>query len=510
MGNQNIQNVLLLSLSTIKKDEIDKFSTYQYIDEDGKPNTVIGNYQLDPIPNMLKKKHIQLDYVIMLETEATKKEVDIVVEKENFCDTTTIAEYFKGHLADKMSDQGHIKEINLDERSPEHAIYEAFSYLAELSKDAFIHLYIDTHGGFRGVQLLLSAISSLLDVDRFQITPYAVQYDPGNMINTIVPDKTVQIFDFASGIQEFTTHGTVKTLLKYLSIEENGELINPIQEISDGITWCNIDNFTDGLAHLRNYYKKRKTIDNDYLRLFEARIKEDYGSLLDAPVPDAIDIANWCMKKGLYQQALTVIEAKTADSFISHNIIKLTETGKSLIGKDLTTYGKVTNHEILNGAMFQYNLDDRLIWRNDCRNFNLTFKVYSPIGIEGTTSGANSLKEKLREVKSLINLANIDTVELLKTAQNVSLQGRNNISIYKDAIELPLVNKPKEKSNTPADNDYLDALTVLLFMYKTMKDIRNMVNHAVDNPYKQNAIVNSIYFFIDLATFIYQETKKRT
>ncbi len=306
---------------------------------------------------MLKEKHITLDYVFLLETKATKKEIEFYVEKENFYGKASAAAYFKGHLADKISDQSHIIDIDLDENNPEGAIYKAFSELAELSNNAFIHLYIDTHGGFRGVQLLCSAISSLLDEDRFQITTYAVQYNPDSKVNIILPDKTTQIFDFTSGIHEFTTHGTVKNLFKYLNIKGNSELITPIQEISNGISWCDIESFTLGLAHLRNYYKKGKTIDSDYLRLFEARIKKDYGPLLDARTPDALDIARWCMKKGLYQQALTVIEAKTADSLMAHKIMNLTETGK-----DLMKNKKITSHEILGGAVFSYTLKVASTW----------------------------------------------------------------------------------------------------------------------------------------------------
>ncbi len=104
-----------------------------------------------------------------------------------------------------------------------------------------------------------------------------------------------------------------------------------------------------------------------------------------------------------------------------------------------------------------------------------------------------------------------DTVKLLKTAQNVSLKEFNGISpqFYADCITLPLVNKQEAELNNNNAKAYLKNLAILLFMYKTMKDIRNRVNHAVDNPYKQNAIVNSIYFFIDLATLVYQDAVRK-
>ena len=170
MSDQVIQNVLLLSLSTIRQDKIGIFSNYLYIDESGKRYDVTGNYQLDPIPNMLKEMQIPLDHVIMLETKATKEKVDIKVKRENFCETISAADYFKIHLADKLSATGKIKEIDLDELSPESAIYEAFTYLLDLSKDSKIHLHLAAQGGFRGVQLLCSAISSLLDEHLFQIS----------------------------------------------------------------------------------------------------------------------------------------------------------------------------------------------------------------------------------------------------------------------------------------------------------------------------------------------------
>ena len=331
----------------------------------------------------------------------------------------------------------------------------------------------------------------------------------------IIPDKTTEIFDFASGINEFTTHGTVKNLLKYLSIEENKELINPIQEISDGISWCDMNRFTDGLAHLSNYYKNYKTVDSDYLKLFEARIRDDYGPLLDSPDPDAIDIAGWCMKKGLYQQALTVIEAKTADSFFSHNIMKLTDTGEKLVGIRISGNEIITNHEILDGAVFQYRLKVGSTWDSniDRKLFNDTFREYYPEGENASVPGTNLLKKKIGEVKKVIFPKKMDIAKTLKTAQHVSFEkikdpGTGKNKVFKQAIDLPLINKPEEKRNNFATTDYMENLAVLLFMYKTMKDIRNKVNHAAGNPYEQKAIINSIYFFIDLANQVYEDTEK--
>ena len=487
-------NVLLLSLSTINPNTIGTFSNYRFMEEDGTTITVTGNYQLDPVPNMLKEKGIQLDDVIMLETSKVMTEKKaVIVENEDFVDEITAADYFKLHLKDKLSAHGHIQEIYLDENNPEEAIYHAFTYLSELSKSGKINLIIDTHGGFRGIQLLCSVISSLLDEDRFRLTTYTVQYDAYSSMNEIVLDRTARIFDFSSGIHEFITHGTVKNLLRFLDQEKNRDLINPIIEISDGITWCDIDKLTIGLAHLRNYYSKSKSVDDKYLKLFEARIREDYGPLLGSSTPDVIDISKWCMKKGFYQQALTILESKTASSLFDHQIITLTQNGMDLISKQRIDSLLITEHNMLDGAVFLFDI--RLsIWDNDKGEkgnrdlFNSTFKSYI---LERTDkgTGSTSLSLTISRIKKTV-LAEYDVTSLLESAQNSSPKGLSGDSqLYKDVLDFSL----SERSE-----NYLDRLAVLLLMYKTIKDIRNRVNHVDDNPYHQNAITNALYFYIDL------------
>ena len=120
----------------------------------------------------------------------------------------------------------------------------------------------------------------------------------------------------------------------------------------------------------------------------------------------------------------------------------------------------------------------------------------------------NSLKKKLREVKEAVFPDKMDIAEILKTAQNVSIKREKDSEFREHAIDLPLVNKPEDKRNNSSATDYMENLAVLLFMYKTMKDIRNRVNHAAGNPYKQTPIINSIYFFIDLANQVYKDTEK--
>ena len=419
-------NILMLNLSTFpydaEKKEYKSMVSHPFfylVPETGEQRSVEGIYQLDPVPNMLFKEGIELDRAIVFSTAKTRIPKEIIAD--DYADgPISEVEYFLRHLKSIMlQEDTKVEVIDINENQPEEAIDAASRLIESWTANADAHLYIDTHGGFRDTQLIEEAIIKLVTADRLETTVYSVHYE-GSGKSFISEDKAIKIFDFVSGMNEFMNYGRIDSLLKYLDFESNRELLKPIIEISEGIQWSNLTSFENGIKHLRNYYKKDKKVDNIYLSMFEGRIRADYGGLLGDSL-NGIDMLKWCLKKGFYQQALTVIEARIPYDFFAKEIIKLTEDGQTfaLTHNIYQSRNCLTNGDIFNGCL--YSFDTKLSWwwnTNGAGGFNSIFKNL-PVNLsEYDTKILDILSKRLPENYKMGQ--DIDYEALLLSFQNVA------------------------------------------------------------------------------------------
>lgn len=481
-------NVLMLSLSPFSyranQNGMDK-QIYYYKDTKGEQKEVKGTYQLDPVPQMLYDQNVRFDKVIILATDEVRKKKKLVAEDYlDSDDPISPLEYFKMHLTNLWKvDSENIKDIDIDENNPSSAIRETFEFLTCLAKDYKIKLFIDAHGGFRAIQLLLAALSSLLEDKRFNVITYTVQYNPNpdqKNDNTIVVDETMQIFDFISGINEFSNYGRIDSLMKSIDYDNNKDLLDPIIEISEGIQWCNISIFKMGLRDLNEYYneKSKKSISDDYLKLFEERIRVDYGELLSDISGNNdcndMDIAKWCMKKGFYQQALTILESNTWKYLYEKGVLAYTDDTQESNRK-----------EVFDGCMYSFEPKitcwDENWETKDKGKFNKCFE----------NNNKSEIFKKLDNVLvgtygAYFAVGASGYGELLNTSLDSNM---GNGQIVNNAILWNVTTEEEKRS-----------LVILLFLYKTIKDIRNKINHVViPNPYDQSAVKNLLNYYIGWA-----------
>lgn len=461
--NKSNVNILLTALSTFAGNK--ELSKTVFVAPDG--SEVIGRYQMDPVPKWLGKtlqeKGDSLDKIILL---CTKKTTDTVEELKTpegkYNDISPkayyirqIAEYFGRSIEDVENNM--IVEISIDQNSPAAGISEAVTKIRECSKGKESSIYIDPHGGFRSIQLVTIAITSLLEEENIAIKDiYDVRYDKQSedgKCHILKNDETVKIFQFVSGIHEFLNYGRIDSLKNYIgdSDEEPNRLLQAISKVSEGIIMCNMSAFEAGLKELRRYFSSVSNGNEDeYLKLFTKNIKLDYGPLLRKNV-STLEKVKWCLRKGFYQQAVTLIESGISEDLIKFGIIR-----ECNIPPELSKNGKPCKNpinEVFNGCIYSF----------DARPTRL-----NRMSVEDYEAAQEELIENLNEK--------------IKSAQTSSLKDcRPNTA--KNAIAFYRYNSK--------------TLYNLLALHKALKGVRNNMNHADENiQYDVDKVKLALEFYV--------------
>ena len=495
------KNILLVALSSFPGNKLLKHSSFTY---GGMLNTTraeitIDNcyYQLDPIPKLLRTLHIPLDKVIVLATGITKTNGNITIaDAGSFSDVSPLTFFKKISLHNSFREsqpEASIDVIDLDEFSPQAAIRDSAKAIQDLAKDKKINLYIDNHGGFRDIQLITEAITTLIANSNIDTHFFNVRYSSEE--NFITDDTSTQIFDLVSGIKELSLYGRMESLRKYAN-GSSPELIQPLNAIAESILWCDAERFFPAVENLKKYFDNPifSADDNGFLPLFEKQIKEDFQPLFDTidiyHELDAVETIRWCMKKGLYQQAITVLESKMADTLCHRHIIRIEGNYQYSNKKG------ISNKDLFDGCVYSFHSDKsgvKLIYKIE--RFN-----------EGLRS--NILEENIQKACDLYrpkDKQSISDTQVINQARNSSVRDRkpkkqNNSSTEYNGkngstIEFKEVLSFHESLTESPDKKYLRALFSL---HAILKDFRNNTNHMIDNDFDTTAVKNALETYVCL------------
>lgn len=448
-SEKSTTNILLTAMSTFPK-EIKK-SIFSY-----KGQTYIGRYQLDPIPKMLSyelaKSGRCLDKILMLCTPKTTEKKMVRTDENQTIEDSPIG-YFKYQIEDYMNPEIELKErfsqIDIDENKPAEGIHKTVEIIRNIRKrnekaGKTVHLYLDTHGGFRGVQLMLEAIISLLKNEDIHIEKiYAIQFsDSKDQPNRIIDnDAELEMFDFVSGINEFINYGRINSLSSHMKTQDSN-LLKPIQKIADSIQLCDIPKFEEGLNDLAKYFDCQGKIKNPYLNLFEENIKNDYRSLLtkNRTVTDEIE---WCLRKGFYQQAITLIESRMPE-------------------------------EIFKSKLLTYNNSLDTFATQNCGHYNKYVFILNRCDMFWSRQSTD--KERREEKISIMQISDISS--FIQNVSDNNLKRLHSLKFYcpktKDraAFSSPITIRSKNKK----------MLYVFLWLHSGFQQLRHNYNHAGNTP----------------------------
>lgn len=536
-------NVLLLALSTFGRNV--NPNKFIYVDENGKEDKVIGRYQLDPVPKMLYKTLYQkeqgtLDKIIMLCTSKTLEKVaEVPIGTEKIYDISPI-DYFKDQIRDYMrpdaDDEKLFQAIEVDLTSPYHGIQSVITTLRSIKaahEDQTLNLYLDTHGGLRGIQRIMEATVSLLKSEDIDVREaYAVEYSDNGTKSIVSETENMKIYDFVSGVNEFFSCGRADTLMKYkenleqthetkkesssknIFTKEENQLITAISDVATGIQWCSIPAFDQGIKDLQKIFPETsestakntstessdtKNIDKgSYLDIYRTNIQKDYSTLLKKN-HTVLDEIEWCINKGFYQQALTLIESKISGllvydlklfTFTRPQGIKQEKDGKTIhysytcINKNNNEIKKTfTINNVFNDYIYAFN---RIRKSNNNSNEKFTIEYNKPwIGDENFNKLTVAKYENFKQTISYPTGINIS--DIFENASS-HLSSKDYDKFNENTNDkIPWKNSLKMANGL--DSGKQNLLFKILVLHKTLKRVRNNMNHAADDsPFKVPAI----------------------
>lgn len=519
-------NVLLLALSTFQN--VIRKSTFSY-DFYGCKGEVTGRYQLDPIPKMLDELLAQngenLDKIIMLCTDDTTQKIASIQTPEGELKDISPAEYFQNQVRNYMNpflkDNELFTPINISIDSPYEGIQKVVKTIRNIKNP---HLYLDTHGGLRGIQRILEATITLLKIEGVPVREaYSVAFTDKNTVKPIISEtEQMKIFDFVSGINEFITCGRADTLTEYYKEKSKyhfqNDIVSKITTVANGIQWCCVPEFERGLTSLQEYFQQHADKNADpYLSIYIDDIKRDYQNLVLSKY-SVVDEINWCIKKKFYQQALTLIESRISKLlFEEWKILELNTspwtgnrtsynetTTKYTIKHDAQNPGKYTVeyttksqknvkrkysvdiNDFFNGFVFNFRTEEYNKNGEIIRNSDNSFKFKPFLGYKDFNNMTNEKYDDFTDYLSQINFHSIDTQACINLA-------RKELEIPDPG--KPRINLPDAVIISKKTNEKL--LFQLLVLHKTLKDVRNTMNHASDKlRYQPEAIILSLKYYM--------------
>lgn len=213
-----------------------------------------------------------------------------------------------------------------DDRGNMKNLHQLLSSMKENADDE-IHLYMDIHG-FTPEEsyIFLSFFFAMSDSRHSRIHIESI-----NSLNDI-PDgflyrisdarKRYRIERLLSGINAFNKYGKADMISDYwkesgISCPSIERLIYAMNSIDTGISFCNIDVIERGIKTFSEIVNEKDELatgseEEMFLKTLKQGIIADYGPLIASPNGDFsyLDLIRWAFNKGLYQQAITIIESR--------------------------------------------------------------------------------------------------------------------------------------------------------------------------------------------------------
>ena len=300
----------------------------QYIWDDGtdENGTIIsgGEYyhSQEPVLRWLLNNDRVIDCVILLATEETHKKKEFVIKNEgkNVKMSLSSCELLQYRFADRKESVGEWCLVNI-ESDKEKTISKLVSKLEKLKNenDTPLEIVFDIHGGLRDLQNVADDILDLIRMrDGVDVERLTVEFNPSVGKGTVRRVEEMGLELFFAGLKEFLHTGRGSGLSDFFKKKEiDKNISDSISRISDSIALCDMDGFEDALDRFNERWGKPSPKNDRITNMFIQYMKADYGDILDNNKRTVIGEIKWCMNKGLYQQALTLVESRMLGELVN-------------------------------------------------------------------------------------------------------------------------------------------------------------------------------------------------
>lgn len=552
-SNKKEKNVLLLAMSTVNDLKVSKYVYNEGI-------SIAGSYvsQLEPVPKtlaeLLAKDNKKIDYIYVLNTAKTLQDQKATYPLSNTDKEYTAFEYFKERCSAFVKpeniiniplevqqqknihseDANHKALMNQSEKEErgdtidvEQALERFARYVfALIENNSKVNMYVDIHGGFRDTFIVIDAALMLIkEINNVELKKiFTVNYNRQNQKNAVKSvDSEFAIFDFVSGMREFLSFGRSNGLISFnnaIGKPANNELVSAINAVSDSIVLDRMNNFESQLLDLNKLVSSKEN-NYGYFEIVKELIKDNYKVKIDNKSIDLLTFdgsqnfpaqLQWCVDKNLLQQALVLIEAKSAAVLYNKNILDSSEICSV---KDHLKESKAAD---VMGNWVKYSLCDngkkwiKVTERINDKDletsinagkvgiyYNVSEKKYFD-GICPDNRNIQQIKEDIlkKRVKGFVS----DKQYLLFDNDKYSpktfpyykscYQNGSHKKYYKELKNIPL------KEELRQDSSFLNEFYPFLYIYKELKQIRNSVAHCDETKTKIDLPASEVKQWIEL------------
>ena len=208
-----------------------------------------------------------------------------------------------------------------------------------------IDIYMDMQGLANTEGLIFLAVLNMLGKDiysRIHVKEIVTsRYDP-KYVASPIDNKEMQYYDInllVSGMSAFIRYGKVDDVKDYWisrNIENKhiNKLLYAMGRVDEGISLCNIPDLVNGINLLKEVFsstpeEELHEVETNIFRILEQTIRMDYGPLLNGDEIDELDLVKWSVRKGFYQQALTILESRLPDYIVRKGIFYYADSEES-------------------------------------------------------------------------------------------------------------------------------------------------------------------------------------
>ena len=256
------------------------------------------------------------------------------------------------------------------------------------AEDEDIELYIDMQGGVRTDGYVRNAVLSILGNEAFghikikQVL--ATNYVYGRFANEIVDEtERYSITDLVAGMNAFIRYGKadiIKAHYEQLGVTDVRlkKFINAMVTIDEAISICDIGKLEDGILAMKQVIGTNRVRNGnratEIFSVLEDGIRRDYGKLLKSDTVDYIMLIRWSLRKGLIQQAITILEAKIPGMIVKDRILYYREEEAERLdalgrfGDETRDYVFIKKYIIQNTDKLRINDFLRAEWDKDYKN----------------------------------------------------------------------------------------------------------------------------------------------
>lgn len=196
---------------------------------------------------------------------------------------------------------------------------KTLSYILDCIKDED-EILMDCTGGFRNDIMHLLLINQILTCKNIPMRK--VVYSNYSLRKIEELDSTTHLFSLVTGMQEFISTGSTKTIWSYYNNLQTRDkkiekMLTAVDSLLDAICLCSVDIIDQKVDEFNKVLAKSEKSNNVLFNNLISVFRDRFGEKMDL-----ISLIEWCINSSMLQQAITIYNEKIPKYLFDNNIIE--------------------------------------------------------------------------------------------------------------------------------------------------------------------------------------------